>query len=102
MNIYIETFGCTFNQADSQIMAGLLQEDGNELVDDVEDAEVLILNTCYVKQPTEQKVVNRIMKLQEAYPEKKFIISGCMVEIDQDKLEKIAPGASWVGPHKII
>lgn len=42
------------------------------------------------------------MKLQEAYPEKKFIISGCMVEIDQDKLEKIAPGASWVGPHKII
>lgn len=41
------------------------------------------------------------MKLQEAYPEKKFIISGCMVEIDQDKLEKIAPGASWVGPHKI-
>jgi len=68
----------------------------------VEDAEVLILNTCYVKQPTEQKVVNRIMKLQEAYPEKNFIISGCMVEIDQDKLEKIAPGASWVGPHKII
>ncbi len=101
MNIYIETFGCTFNQADSQIMAGLLQEDGNELVDDVEDAEVLILNTCYVKQPTEQKVVNRIMKLQEAYPEKNLIISGCMVEIDQDKLEKIAPGASWVGPHKI-
>jgi len=102
MNIYIETFGCTFNQADSQIMAGLLQEEGNQLVDDVEDAEVLILNTCYVKQPTEQKVVNRIMKLQEAYPEKNFIISGCMVEIDQDKLEKIAPGASWVGPHKII
>jgi len=102
MNIYIETFGCTFNQADSQIMAGLLQEEGNQLVDDVEDAEVLILNTCYVKQPTEQKVVNRIMKLQETYPEKNFIISGCMVEIDQDKLEKIAPGASWVGPHKII
>ncbi len=101
MNIYIETFGCTFNQADSQIMAGLLQEEGNQLVDDVEDAEVLIINTCYVKQPTEQKVVNRIMKLQEAYPEKNFIISGCMVEIDQDKLEKIAAGASWVGPHKI-
>ena len=52
MNIYIETFGCTFNQADSEIMAGLLQREGNEMVDEVDDAHVLIINTCYVKQPT--------------------------------------------------
>lgn len=101
MNIYIETFGCTFNQADSEIMAGLLQRDGNQLVDEVEDAHVLIINTCYVKQPTEQKVINRIRKLHKEYPHKNLIISGCMVEIDQEKLKKIAPDASWIGPHKL-
>lgn len=101
MNIYIETFGCTFNQADSEIMAGLLKREGNEMVDEVDDAHVLIINTCYVKQPTEQKVINRIKKLNEEYPHKSLIISGCMVEIDQEKLKKIAPDASWVGPHKL-
>ena len=70
MNIYIETFGCTFNQADSEIMAGLLQRESNQLVYEVEDADLLIINTCYVKQPTEQKVVNRIRKLYEEYPHK--------------------------------
>lgn len=101
MNIYIETFGCTFNQADSEIMAGLLHQGGNKLVDGPEEAEVLMINTCYVKQPTEQKVINRIMKLQQEFPQKKLVISGCMVEIDQEKLIKIAPEASWIGPHRI-
>ena len=101
MNIYIETFGCTFNQADSQIMAGLLMEHGNKLVNKPEDASVILINTCYVKQPTEQKVVNRIINLQEKFPHKKLIISGCMVDIDPEKLEKIAPNAGWIGPHQI-
>jgi len=101
MNIYIKTFGCTFNQADSQIMAGLLLEQGNKLVDEPEDADVLLINTCYVKLPTEQKVVNHIINLQEKFPYKKLIISGCMVDIDQEKLEKIAPDAGWIGSHQI-
>ncbi len=101
MNIYIETFGCTFNQADSEILSGLLLQEGNELVDGPEDAEILIVNTCYVKQPTEKKVINRIIKLQREFPHKKLVISGCMVEIDQEKLRKIAPEASWIGPHKL-
>lgn len=101
MNIYIKTFGCTFNQADSQIMAGLLSEQGNNLVNRPEDADVLLINTCYVKQPTEQKVVNHIINLQEKFPHKKLIICGCMVDIDQEKLEKIAPDAGWIGPHQI-
>lgn len=101
MNIYIETFGCTFNQADSEIMAGLLQKEGHTLVDGVEAAEIVFLNTCYVKQPTENKVINRILKLQDKHPTKKLVISGCMVEIDQERLEKLVPGASWIGPHHI-
>jgi MiaB-like tRNA modifying enzyme len=101
MNIYIETFGCTFNQADSQIMAGLLKEDEEKIVSKPEDADVIVMNTCYVKHPTEQKALNKIHKVQKQFPDKKLIISGCMVEIDPEKLEKAAPTASWIGPHRI-
>lgn len=101
MNIYIETYGCTFNQTDSQIMAGLLTQKNLEIVGYPDDAEVIILNTCYVKHPTEQKMINRIQNIQEKYPHKKLIVAGCMVEIDQDLLEKIAPKSCWIGPHQI-
>jgi len=101
MKVYIETFGCTFNQGDSQIMAGLLQDKDALIVENPEDADVIIINTCYVKHPTEQKVLNRIQKIQKEFENKKLIISGCMVEIDPDKLDKFAPGAGWIGPRQI-
>jgi threonylcarbamoyladenosine tRNA methylthiotransferase CDKAL1 len=102
MKIYIDTFGCTFNQADSQIMAGLIKENNGNLTDSPDDADVIIINTCYVKHPTEQKVINNIQRIKNQFPEKKLIISGCMVEIDPVKLENAAPDASWIGPHKIL
>lgn len=101
MKIYIDTFGCTFNQADSQIMAGLLTDNRGTITDSPVDADVIIMNTCYVKHPTEQKVINNIKKMKKQFPEKKLIITGCMVEIDPTKLESAAPDASWIGPHKI-
>ena len=97
----METFGCTFNQADSQIMAGLLEETGGEIVKSPEEADVIIINTCYVKQPTEQKITNRIGKLQAQFPQKKLLIAGCMVGIDPEKLEKMAPQAGWIGARRI-
>ncbi|WP_414468508.1 tRNA (N(6)-L-threonylcarbamoyladenosine(37)-C(2))-methylthiotransferase [Methanobacterium sp. ACI-7] len=101
MKVYIETFGCTFNQGDSQIMAGLLKENNAEIVEKIEDSDVIIINTCYVKHPTEQKVLNRIQKVERDFPDKKLIISGCMVEIDPEKLDKAAPSAGWIGPRQI-
>ena len=102
VKVAIETFGCTFNKADSQIMAGKLYDAGMELVDDIVDADVIIVNTCYVKQPTENKVTTRIQKLQKNYPDKKVVVSGCMVEIDPKKLDKIADiSTNWIGPHQL-
>ncbi len=102
IKVAIETFGCTFNKADSQIMAGKLSDAGMELVDNIEDADVIIVNSCYVKQPTESKVTTRIQKLQKNYPDKKVIVSGCMVEIDPKKLDKIADDSTnWIGPHQL-
>jgi len=101
IKVFIETFGCTFNKADSQIMAGNLLENNIQVVDSIEKADVAIINTCYVKQPTENKVTNRIQKIKSEFPDKKVVVSGCMVEIDPKKLDKIAPDCGWIGPHKL-
>lgn len=100
MKVYLETHGCTFNQADGEIMAGMLEE-CHELVDDINEADVVILNTCYVKLPTEQKMITKIDKIKTQFPEKKLIVGGCMVEVDPVRLNKFAGDACWIGPHKL-
>ena len=101
MKVYIDSYGCTFNKADGQIMAGVLNENNIDLVDNIDDADVIIVNTCYVKLPTENKIVYKIQQLQKNYPDKKIIVGGCMVEIDPEKLESIGPNCSWIGPHQL-
>ena len=101
MKVYIQTYGCTFNKADAQIIAGVLNENDIDIVDSIEEADIVIVNTCYVKLPTENKVTYQIQQLQENYPDKKVIVSGCMVEIDPEKLDKIGPNISWIGPHQL-
>lgn len=100
MKVYLETHGCTFNQADGNIMASILEE-RHELVDDIEEADVIILNTCYVKLPTEQKMITKIDKIKTSFPDKKLIVGGCMVEVDPIRLNKFAGDACWIGPHKL-
>ncbi|MBO6104973.1 MAG: threonylcarbamoyladenosine tRNA methylthiotransferase, partial [Methanobrevibacter sp.] len=101
MKVFIETYGCTFNQADSEIMAGILNANSIEVVDTQEEADAIIVNTCYVKLPTESKVINRIKKLQNEFPDKDIIVAGCMVEVDPKKLDAIGPNCSWIGPHQL-
>ena len=101
MKVFIESYGCTFNQADGQIIAGNLQANDIEIVDSIDEADVVIVNTCYVKLPTEDKMTFRIQKLQKEFPDKKIIVGGCMVEIDPEKLDKIGPNISWIGPHQL-
>ena len=101
MKVYIESYGCTFNKADGQIIAGNLKDNDIDIADSIEDADVVIVNTCYVKLPTENKVTYRIQKLQDEFPDKKIIVGGCMVEIDPEKLDKVGPDCSWIGPHQL-
>ena len=101
MKVFIESYGCTFNKADGQIIAGNLKENEIDIVESIDEADVIIVNTCYVKLPTENKVIHRIQKLQNDFPNKKIIVGGCMVEIDPEKLDKVGPDCSWIGPHQL-
>jgi len=92
--VKIETYGCSSNKADSNIMRNILK-DKYEIVDS-DDADIVILVTCYVKLVTQNKIINRIRILVKK--KKKIIIAGCMPEIDFEMIKKIAPDAVILGP----
>ena len=97
MNIYIETYGCSANQNNGEIMAGLLSRNGLIIVNNEKIADICILNSCIVKGPTLQKMLSRIKRLSK----KKLIVAGCMPDIFSKKILQIAPKASLVGSHHV-
>ncbi len=101
MKVYIETYGCSSSRNDSEIMAGLLNKAGHEIIDDITLADVVIVNTCIVKQPTESKIRFRIRQINEKYPKKRLIIAGCMPEAEPGVLRDIAKNASLISANRI-
>lgn len=80
MRFYLETYGCSANQSDSTIMKDLLAADGWRETPDEDEADLLIVNTCGVKKPTEDKIINRIKALNDLG--RPVLISGCLPRID--------------------
>ncbi|MGD8495686.1 MAG: tRNA (N6-isopentenyl adenosine(37)-C2)-methylthiotransferase MiaB [Gemmatimonadales bacterium] len=80
---FIETYGCQMNLGDSELMAGVLAERGYVTVDDPSVADVIIVNTCAIREHAEQRVRGRIGQLQrhrEANPELVLAVTGCMAQ----------------------
>ena len=98
MNIYIETYGCSANQSNSEIIAGILSKAGHSIVPE-EDADIIILNSCTVKLPTERKILRRIEKLK--YSDKTLIISGCMPEVQKEEILELNSNVSFLGINAI-
>ena len=82
--LYIETFGCQMNVADSEVIAAVLGQDGYHTVDTVEEADAVILNTCSIRDAAERRVMARIAELraQRRHRERPLLIGvvGCMAE----------------------
>lgn len=96
--VYVEAYGCSANQADSEIASGLLVEAGHTLVRRSEDAEVTVILTCIVKTPTERKMIRRLNELSG----KKIVVAGCMPKAMRGVVEEAVPGASLVGPDDVV
>lgn len=79
--VYLETYGCQMNVADSSLIAGLLGRDGYEATDSPEGADVILVNTCAVRDNAEQRVFGRVGELQRYTAEDTVLgVLGCMAQ----------------------
>lgn len=99
MRFYIETYGCTANRSDESIVKGIILSKGFEIVNDPRLADVSVILTCTVIGTTEQRMINRIRKLDSE--SKVLIVSGCMAGVQADLIKKVSPKARLIPPDKI-
>ena len=100
--VYLETYGCQMNVSDSEIVASVLTQDGYGLTNTFEDADIVLINTCAIRENAEQKVRRRLIELRshkiKVNPDMKLGVLGCMAErlreklLDQEKLVDIVVG----------
>ena len=97
--LYIETYGCQMNVADSEVVASILSDE-YVICTDEKEADVILVNTCAIRENAEQKVLKRIQELNVLYRKKqkkvKLGLIGCMAErfstqlLKEDKVDIIA------------
>jgi len=96
----IETFGCQMNVHDSERMAGLLEQAGFESTDDAADADVVVINTCSVRERAEEKLYTRLGELRQLALEQGHsaivAVAGCVAQQEGDAILKRAPGVADV------
>lgn len=86
-HFYIETYGCQMNVADSEVVAAIMQMTDAHITEDIQEADIIILNTCSIRENAEQKVQNRLQELRafgkrktENAKRKTIGVIGCMAE----------------------
>jgi tRNA-2-methylthio-N6-dimethylallyladenosine synthase len=104
--LFIRTFGCQMNEYDSDKMADVLREDqGLELTDNPEDADVILFNTCSVREKAQEKVfsdLGRVQHLKKTKPGLVIGVGGCVASQEGDAIVKRAPYVDVVfGPQTL-
>lgn len=95
--IYLKTFGCALNQSDSELMAGLLNDAGHKIIQDEKKADLVIINSCTVKNEAENKLYKEIRR----HKGKKIVVSGCVPQGEIELLNTKLKGISIVGTTQI-
>jgi tRNA-2-methylthio-N6-dimethylallyladenosine synthase len=86
--LFIETYGCQMNVADSEVVASVMKMAGYDVTDTIDNADAVFLNTCSVRENAEQKIYNRLEALHAIQKKRKLIIGvlGCMAEHVKEEL----------------
>jgi tRNA-2-methylthio-N6-dimethylallyladenosine synthase len=103
--IFIETYGCQMNVADSEVVASIMQMDGFEPTEIIQEADLILVNTCSVRDNAEQKVLSRLQYFQSLKRKKKNLIVGvlgCMAERVKDELIREHHADLVVGPDSYL
>jgi len=94
---YLETFGCQMNVHDSEKVVGTLVQEGYRQVETVEQADLILYNTCSIRDKAEQKVFHRLADFKKLQAQgKKFGVLGCVAQQEGEKIFERAPHVSLV------
>ncbi|SVD53168.1 uncharacterized protein METZ01_LOCUS406022, partial [marine metagenome] len=100
--VYVETYGCQMNVSDGELMEGILAARGYEIVGNPEEADVVLVNTCAIREHAERRVLGRVSQLnglKRENPDLVIGITGCMAQRMGDDLLEKAPFVDLVmGP----
>ncbi len=97
--VYIESYGCSLNISEGEVMAGLLTDSGHHIVENPEESDILIVNMCSVKTPTETKILKRVKKLSVL--NKPLIVAGCLPVKGEKNITSISPHISLVNTQNL-
>ncbi len=104
-SVYIETFGCQMNKSDSEHMLGLLDEIGYGQIDDIREADLMILNTCAIRENAEDKVYSYLgawRKIKNKRPGSMIAVGGCVAQDAGEDMIKRVPYVDVVfGTHNL-
>src|SRR6516165_5107445 len=92
--LYIETVGCQMNVLDSELVVGNLRRQGFVLTYELTEADVIIFNTCSVRQHAEDKIYSALGRLRphkRRHPDTVIGVLGCMAQKDQELIRRRAP-----------
>ncbi len=96
-NFYLETFGCQMNVHDSEKVIGTLEQQGYAQVQTEESADLILYNTCSIRDKAEQKVFNRLNDYKKLHKQgKRFAVIGCVAQQEGEKIFERAPYVSLV------
>ncbi|MEM1546958.1 MAG: tRNA (N(6)-L-threonylcarbamoyladenosine(37)-C(2))-methylthiotransferase [Candidatus Methanomethylicia archaeon] len=93
--VYIRSYGCSMNLAQSEFIAGCLRNYGYNITNSIKEADIIIFNTCAVKKPTEDKIISAIKAVPE---DKKIIVTGCLTMVNLNRILSEARVNGVIGP----
>ena len=101
----VHTYGCQMNEHDSERISGLLEADGMVPVADGAEPDVIVLNTCCIRENADNKFygnLGHLKPMKEANPNLEIIVAGCLAQKDRDEIAKRAPHVDVVvGTHNV-
>ncbi len=102
---FIRTFGCQMNEHDSERLAGLLERDGMVAADSIDDADVVVLNTCCIRENADNKLyghLGHLKAVKDRRPDLQIAVGGCLAQKDRAAIQERAPwvDAVW-GTHNV-
>src|SRR5215831_14299600 len=102
---YVRTYGCQMNEHDSERIAGLLAAEGMEPTDDLDEADVVVLNTCCIRENADNKLygqLGHLKALKDERPDLQIAVGGCLAQKDRGLVQEKAPHVDVVfGTHNL-